>query len=81
MCGITIECPITNVDPYDDRTVIDKNGTIVTGFGFNHVHEEPTCAECSRLKQQSLYHCSVHGYLSGIEVTYDEKCAYCGNSV
>ena len=81
MCGIIIKCPISNIDPYDERTIVDINGLIVTGFGFGHTDTEPTCAECSRLKQQSLYHCSVHGYLEGIDVTFNETCVYCGNGV
>jgi hypothetical protein len=81
LCGIVIECPIEDADPYDDRTIIDKNGLVVTGFGNRHDFVEPTCIKCSQEKKKLLYYCSVHGYVSGKEVTYDEKCDYCGNSV
>lgn len=84
MCGIKLECPVKNIDPYDSKTIVDKNGIIVTGFGLENKfndYPKPTCAECNRMLQQSLYHCSVHGFLDGIDVTFYEKCVYCGNSV
>lgn len=81
LCGIEIDCPVRNIDDYDDRTIVDKNGIIVTGFGWHTDCPEPTCAECSRIKQMLSHHCSVHGYLKGREVTFDEKCDYCGNAV
>jgi len=93
LCGIKIETPIQNIDPYDGSSIVDKGGMIVTGFFSPLYYDQcgtdrkaqprvkPTCAECSRLYQQKLYHCSVHGFLSGREVTYSEKCDYCGSSV
>ena len=93
LCGIEIEHPTRNIDPYDGSSIVDKRGMIVSGF-FSPLHYDqcysdrkaqpwvkPTCAECSRLYQQKLYHCSVHGFLSCKDVTFDEKCDYCANSV
>lgn len=84
LCGIEVEHPIQDIDPYDGSSVVDKGGMIVTGF-YSPLHYDqcvkPTCAECSRLYQQKRYYCTVHGFLSGKEVTFEEKCDYCGNSV
>jgi hypothetical protein len=93
LCGIEIESPIRHIDPYDNSSIVDNMGMIVTGFSSTLYYEQvgvdrkaqspvkPTCAECARLLQQMSHHCNIHGYLKGHEVTFNEKCIYCGNTV
>lgn len=93
LCGIEVLFPAQNIDPYDGSSIVDDEGMIITGFFSPLYYEQvgtdripvpqlqPTCAECSRIKQMLSHHCSVHGYLKGREVTFDEKCDYCGNAV
>lgn len=39
------------------------------------------CPDCINILKMKLYHCNNHGFLLGKEVTFDEKCDYCGLSV
>ena len=86
LCGLELISPLKNIDVYNDKEVIDGNGVICVNYGKIGVYgfkdyKKPTCAECSRILQRSLHHCSVHGFLDGRDVTFNSKCDYCGESV
>jgi rRNA maturation protein Nop10 len=42
---------------------------------------EVTCPRCLEEMKKVMYFCNEHGFIDGIEVTYDEKCDYCGDDV
>ena len=39
------------------------------------------CPDCITELKKQLYHCSTHGFVTFDDVTFDEKCDYCGESV
>lgn len=40
-----------------------------------------TCPRCIDDLKVKRYWCMDHGFLSDVDVTFDEKCDYCGNSI
>lgn len=43
--------------------------------------EDVDCFICKQYLISRLYHCRDHGFLSGVEITNNERCSYCNKSV
>jgi len=43
--------------------------------------EKINCPECLKELKKLTYHCDNHGFVQGVDVTFNEQCAYCGLNV
>ena len=68
---------------------IDKNGMIFIhqfDYGLTQLERctalnRVNCPDCLDIIKSKSYYCNIHGSLIGREVTFDEKCIYCGLDV
>jgi len=81
-CGIPIN-PDNWGEPvrhphYGAYTYFDPdNKTEMTSYELDKIK----CEGCLRFLKSGLYYCEIHGFIGGAEVTFDEKCDYCGRAV
>jgi hypothetical protein len=73
---------------YVNWTIFESKNNIQFLYSFFHqpeILELITCPKCKEIAKQWLiktrYYCLVHGFLKREEVTFNERCTYCGQNV
>ena len=63
------------------KQVLENSAAFDVDFAFTQRLDRVTCPRCIEELKKTHYHCPEHGFIAGKEVTFDEKCDYCGSPV
>ena len=64
-----------------DGLICGKEQDFIARIPETKEPNEVTCPRCLEKMKETMYYCSEHGFVEGVDVTNDKKCAYCGRKV